>query len=173
MSATFGKVEEFDNSREDWLQYEERLGHFFVANSITDAAKKRAVLLTVIGPATYKLVRNLVSPKKPGEVEFDELVKTLSEHFSPAPSEIVQRFKFNSRIRKPGESVSVYVAELRALAADCNFNDTLDVMLRDRMVCGINDTTTQRRLLAESKLTFAKALELAAASRQLHATSKS
>ena len=161
MLATLGRIEEFDSSREEWPQYEERLGHFFTANGITEVTVKRATLLTVIGPATYKVLRNLVSPKKPGEVEFSELVKTLSEHFAPAPSEIVERFKFNSRIRKSGESVSTYVAELRALAANCNFKDTLDVMLRDRIVCGINDTATQKRLLAEPKLTFKKALDIA------------
>ena len=34
-------------------------------------------------------------------------------------------------------------------------------MLRDRLVCGINDETTQRLLLAESRLTYKKALEIA------------
>ena len=34
-------------------------------------------------------------------------------------------------------------------------------MLRDRLVCGLRDTRVQRRLLAEPKLMFAKALELA------------
>ena len=161
MAATLGKIEEFDGSKEEWPQYKERLGHLFSANDITEAAKKCAILLTVIGPATYKVLRNLVSPEKPGEVEFSELVKTLSEHFSPTPSKIVERFKFNSRIRKSEESVSTYVAELHALAANCNFKDTLDVMLRNRMVCGINDTATQKRLLAEPKLTFKKALDIA------------
>lgn len=33
-------------------------------------------------------------------------------------------------------------------------------MLRDRLVCGINDETMQRRLLAESNLTFEKALKM-------------
>jgi len=36
-------------------------------------------------------------------------------------------------------------------------------MLRDRLVCGINDPRLQRRLLAETDITFAKALELAQA----------
>ena len=31
----------------------------------------------------------------------------------------------------------------------------------DRLVCGMKDPVTQRRLLAESKLTLAKALEIA------------
>ena len=34
-------------------------------------------------------------------------------------------------------------------------------MLRDRLVCGINDETTQRLLLAEPNLTYKKALEIA------------
>ena len=32
-------------------------------------------------------------------------------------------------------------------------------MLRDRIVCGINDDTIQRRLLAECELSFKKAAE--------------
>ena len=53
-AGTLGRVEEFDGNKEDWPQYVERLGHFFVANGISEAAKKRAVFLSVIGPATYK-----------------------------------------------------------------------------------------------------------------------
>ena len=33
-------------------------------------------------------------------------------------------------------------------------------MLQDRLVCGVNDEQLQRRLLAEPKLTFKKAIEL-------------
>ena len=36
-------------------------------------------------------------------------------------------------------------------------------MLRDRLVCGINNTRIQQRLLTERSLTFAKALEIAQA----------
>ena len=41
-------------------------------------------------------------------------------------------------------------------------------MLRDWIVCGINDDTIQKRLLAEAKLTNTKALELCGDWRQLH-----
>ncbi len=64
--ATFGNVEAFDES-EDWLQYVERLEHYFVANDIADNGKKHAILLTVCGPKIYKLIRDLVSPAKPKE----------------------------------------------------------------------------------------------------------
>ena len=42
--GTLVRVEEFDG---DWQQYVERLGHFFLANGITDAAKQQAVFLSV------------------------------------------------------------------------------------------------------------------------------
>ena len=84
--ATLGKVDEY----EDWLI------HFFQANDIDDAGKKRTVLLFVVGPVTYKLLRNLLALAKPGQKTYDKLVMTLSAHYSPPPSEIIQRFKFQS-----------------------------------------------------------------------------
>jgi len=50
------------------------------------------------------------------------------------------------------------VSELRALAQYCNFGDTLDVILRDRTVCGINEQQIQKKLLAEKGLTFDEAM---------------
>ncbi len=50
----------------------------FIANGITDADKKGAVLLTISGPAaTYKLIR-----KKPAEKSFAELVAPVKTHYS-------------------------------------------------------------------------------------------
>ena len=55
------------------------------------------------------------------------------------------------------------MAEVRKLSEHCEFGESLNDMLRDRLVCGINDQRIQRRLLAEAKLTFTKAFELARA----------
>ena len=85
----------------------------------------------------------------------------MTQHFKPAPLEIVKRFKFHTRIRKPGESVSTFIDQLRSLAEFCNFGAVLEDMLRDRLVCGINDEAIQRRLLGESQLTYRKAMEIA------------
>ena len=159
--ATIGKIEEFDGTKENWQQYVERLGFFFAANGIDTAEKKRSVFLFVIGPSTYKILRNLVAPTHPGEKEYDVLVDLLSKHFKPTPSEIVERCKFHSRFRRPGESVATFVAELRSLSEFCNFGDTLEVMIRDRLVCGINDDAIQKRLLSEPDLTYSKSVEIA------------
>ena len=62
MAAMFRQMCEFDASRDDWTQFSEGLSHHFTANAITDAARKKDILLTVMGPATYKQLRSLVSP---------------------------------------------------------------------------------------------------------------
>ena len=49
----------------------------------------------------------------------------------------MQRFHFNSRVRISGKSVANYLPELRTLAQYCNFGETLENMLRDRLVVGI------------------------------------
>ncbi|XP_023809022.1 uncharacterized protein K02A2.6-like [Oryzias latipes] len=162
MAATVGSLIQFDSKEQSWEEYCEIMDHFFIANGIDDADKKRAVLLSSVGAQTYALMRNLLSPVKPGERSYQELVSLLKDHFHPKPSEITQRWKFNTRDRKHVESVGDYVAELRKLAQDCNFGDTLTVMLRDRLVCGINDRI-QRKLLAEEGLTFDRAFKMAVA----------
>lgn len=81
----------------------------------------------------------------------------------PKPSVILQYFKFGSRKQKPGESIATFVSDLQRLSEHCNFGDTLDDMLCDRIVCGIADGRLQRCLLMEPDLTLKKALQLAQA----------
>ena len=112
------------------------------------------------------MIRSLVAPKKVMEFLYSTILKKVKAHHSPHPSAIVQRFKFNVQQRKKGKFVSDYVAALRKLTEFCKFSETLQDMLQDRLVCGINDGRVQHRLLAESKLTYKKALEIAPASAQ-------
>eukprot|EP00731_Ephydatia_muelleri_P001691 Em0001g1691a len=53
-----GTIEEFDGATEDWTAYSERLEQYFVANDVDEAAKKRAILLSVCGASTYKTRQN-------------------------------------------------------------------------------------------------------------------
>ncbi len=53
--------------------------------------------------------------------------------------------------------------ELKHLAIHCDYGALLDNMLRDRLICSINEPRIQRRLLGESNITFQRVLELALA----------
>ena len=137
--------------------------HYFTANDVKTDEKRRAILLSVCGAHIYQLVRSLVSPEKPADKTFEEIVKLVRDHLTPPSSCIVRRFYFNSRFQKETETVGLFVAELRRLSEFCEFGGSLDEMLRNRLVCGLRDVRVQRRLFAEPKLTFTKAFELAQA----------
>ncbi|KAJ8023976.1 hypothetical protein HOLleu_36568 [Holothuria leucospilota] len=161
--AMIGTLQQYNSDIETWTEYIERMEHFFDANEIAENEKRKAVLLSSVGPKTYKLMKTLLSPATPRDKTFTELVKLVKEHECPKPSPIVQRFKFNSRKQKEGETVAEYVADLRRIAEYCEYGDKLEEMLRDRIVCGVKDIRTQRRLLSETTLDFKKALETAKA----------
>ena len=157
----FSRVSEFDPDKEEWPQYVKRLDHFFAANQVQDATLKREIFLSMLGPTTFKVLSNIVAPADPGEKTYKDLVAALKKHYNPEPAEVVQRLQFYARDRLPGESVSTFVSELRSIAIFCNFGETLDKMLRDRLVGGINNVRIRRRLLQEKHLDFVKALEIA------------
>jgi len=86
----------FSGDPTKWEDYVERLENYFVAHDIKTEVKKRAVLLSECGTAMYKLIRNLVVPQKPSEIEYKALLDKTKEHFSPTPSCIVEHYKFYS-----------------------------------------------------------------------------
>ena len=134
--ATYGKVKPFNPKADDWEVYEEQLRFYMVANNITDPAKKRSILLTVCGDHTFKLLRSLVPDGKldADDITYDSLVGLLKSHYKKKQSVVVHRFNFNTRARKPSESIADYIAALRELAMNCNFGskERLEEMLRDR-----------------------------------------
>ena len=78
----------FGDSRQNWRVRPDTgvvgLELYFVANGVTEAEQKRAVLLTVSGPSTYKLIRNLTAPEKPAEVAYSEIVALVKAHHTPS-----------------------------------------------------------------------------------------
>ncbi len=163
--ATHGSIGEFNATIEDWISYTERLEHYFTANGIAagHGETRRAILLSVCGPSTYQLIRNLVSPAKTSEKTYAQLVQLVKEHQQPTPSFIVQCYNFHTRVQQLNESISDFVAQLRKLSEHCRFGDQLDEMLRDRLVCGYRNKQLQCKLLTESELSYDKAFKLARA----------
>ena len=170
----FGRLEEFDCSSTDIDSYFERLHAFYRANNVRDSAKVD-VFLSVVGPKTYELLKSLIAPTLPSDKTIDELYQTLKRHVQPTDSVISRRARFYTRKQKDTESVTDFVAELKLLAAECEFDAFLDQALRDVFAIGIGDRETQRKLREAKQLTFAEAVEITLAresiSRELSGTS--
>uniref|UniRef100_A0AAV2JZJ6 Retrotransposon gag domain-containing protein n=1 Tax=Knipowitschia caucasica TaxID=637954 RepID=A0AAV2JZJ6_KNICA len=89
------------------------------------------------------------------------VVTILRDYYEPKPLVIAERFRYRKCVQKSGQTATEYAAELRQLAAKCDFGDRLDEALRDGFVSGVSSEACQRKLLSEDRLTFARAVELA------------
>ena len=81
--SLFGVVEDFDVKEGDFIEYIERLEHYFNANEVTDDEKKASILITVVGKDTYSILRSLVTPEKPADKGYVELKTILTNHLKP------------------------------------------------------------------------------------------
>ena len=162
MSHYLGSVGEYRESEEDFETYLSRVKLYFEANDIK-SEKQKSVFLTLLGPKGFGLAKTLCSPKTLDQCTMDDITKLLSNHYTPKVIVIYERYKFYSRNQEQGESIKDYVAKLRELAQPCSFQDSLDDMLRDRFVMGMSSAATQQNLLAETDLTFDKAVKVATA----------
>ena len=161
MASTRGHLPQFDGNASEWDVFAEQLTYYFVVNGIDDDKKKRAILLSACGTPTYKLLKTLVAPAELTSKSFAELVELAKEHYTPKPSVIMCRFKFNTSFRQEGEPMTQFITRLRDLASHCEYGASSKELIRDRLVCGVRDDTLQRTLLAVAKLSYEKAYELA------------
>ena len=161
MAAYVAPMQPFDvGSDESWTEYEEHFDNFLIANKITELDLKHANLLATIGSSGYKLLQSLCQNNTRNKT-YEELLKVMSDHLHPTPNVIAERYRFYKRDRKNGESVAMYVSELRKFSEHCQFGAQLNDYLHDRLVCGLNCERVQQKLLRMKDLTLESALDTA------------
>ena len=154
-SSFIGRVEEFIPGS-DWKHYVEKVEMFFEVNSVAED-KKVPTILTLMGNKMYALLRNIVSPGRPRELSFVDIVDNLAKHLDPKPIVIAERFKSHKAEQQESESIRDFLARLKKLAETCEFGGYREEAIRDRFVCGLKERTIQRKLLAVADLTLQKA----------------
>ena len=108
--ATLGTMESVSPGTEDWQAYSERFEQYMIANEIEDEKKIVAMFLTTIGSKTYNVLRDLLAPAELSEVKFQELVKTLKDHYEPKAIMIAEQFHFHKCKQHEGKGVAAYSA---------------------------------------------------------------
>ncbi|XP_049268953.1 uncharacterized protein K02A2.6-like [Rhipicephalus sanguineus] len=113
----YGRLEPFEGDRSAWPTYEEQVHMFFRAND-TPEEKQRGIFLASCGTQVFSLLLDLLKPATLHTKTLSELLTTLRSRFSPASSTLMERFRFNNRSSREGESLGQFVAAPRGL---CQF----------------------------------------------------
>ena len=99
-------------------------------------------MISVIGKKTHSTLRDLCSPENPKEKTFEALSEVVQQHFTPNRLEVAKSYRFHWCCQEENESVLVYSARLRHLAATCNFGEFMNCSLHSQFVCGIWNPAT-------------------------------
>ena len=93
--------------------YAERLLYYFEANSITDANRKKAVLLSVYRTETFSFLKDLITPNSLQDKTFNKQSQALEEHCNQAPSICVEGFNFYICPQQPNQTISDFIAHFK------------------------------------------------------------
>ncbi len=144
---------------DDWFVRMEAARAILEASS-GNALDSKTYLLAVMGKDALSLLKDLLSPDKVKDVDYDDIKAQLLKHLVRRRLEIAERFLFYNVTQDEGESVPLFFSRLKRAAEHCGFGSYLDDMLRDRLVLGCCSADARRKLLQTDGLTLSITLDV-------------
>jgi len=147
----------FDNP-DIWPKWKRRFEQYRVASGLSKEAEDRRVstLLYCLGEEAEDILAS-TDISYDHRKQYAEVFSKFDGLFRVRKNVIIERAKFNRRSQLADEPTEQFITSLYNLAADCNFGDLKDELIRDRIVVGIRDSTLSERLQMDSELTLEKA----------------
>lgn len=146
------------NSFNDWYT---RLKYFFKVNKVKDE-DKMAYFITLSGPVIFEEIKLLYPTGNFEEIPFDDLINKLKNRLDKIDPDLVQRYKFSTRVQQPDETTEDFVLALKLQAEFCGFENFKEVAVLDRIIAGLRDKNLRQKLLSEEKLKLASAEKIIA-----------
>ena len=64
----------------------------------------------------FSVILHIIMPEILQEITFSSFLAKEKTYFAPAPSEIIEIFKFQKRLRKPGETIADFLNDLKEIS---------------------------------------------------------
>ena len=150
----------------DWERFRSEWQNYEIATELEDAAEKKraAVFLACIGSAAHAVFRTFKFDTDADRGKIDKIIDSFKQYCIGEVNVTYERYLFHQRIQQPGECFDDFLADLRKMAKSCELGDLEDSLIRDRIVIGIRDDPTRRRLLQVKKLSLTDAVDACKAS---------
>lgn len=151
------------NLANNWKRFKRTWDNYAIISRLNrfDDEFKTATFLSCVGEDAMEIYEGMDFATEEDRTKLDIVVNKFQELCLGETNETYERFIFNNRQKKETETIDQYVTAVRTLTQTCNFCACLrDSLIRDRLVLGINDNTTQKKLLQDRKLTLARAIDI-------------
>ncbi|XP_068671039.1 uncharacterized protein [Montipora foliosa] len=117
-------------------------------------------LLYVAGSEALEVCNTFQWDADDDNKKVNKIMEKFERYCNPRKSLSFERHSFFSRNQLEGESIDANVTDLRNKASRCEFAGLKDGLIRDRIVCGVNNDTVRARLLRESELSLETCIDI-------------
>ena len=147
------------NIAENWRKWKLRWSLYAKASGADkqEEATQCAIFLHTIGEEALE-VYDTFSFTEEQKDKLVPIIEKFEAYCSPKKNTTYERYIFNSCTQN-GRTIDAFVTDLRSKAKTCEFGDLQDSLIRDRIVCGIDDNNTRERLRRNNALTLEKAID--------------
>ena len=147
-----------------WKRWLTRFEILLTALSVTDKARKKALLLHYAGDEVFTIYESFTAQQR-GEGddvndEYKTLVDSFNAHFTPKKNIDFETFKFHQCRQNEGETIDAFHTRLRLLAARCDFANE-DREIKAQILQGCTSSRLRKRALRDEKLTLTQLLDTA------------
>ncbi len=131
-----------------WINWQSDFEMFLTASGITDAKRKRALLLYQAGPRVREIFKQLTDT---GNDDDYEVAKAkLKEYFDPQKNRRYEVYRFRQAMENPDETLDEYHTRLRTMSATCEFND-VEFEIEQQIIIGGTSSKIRKRALRDPK----------------------
>ena len=152
-------------SAKRWKLWKQTWLNFAIVSKISTQGEEyqKALFLCTIGQSALEIFNAFQFSASEDPNKVDTIITKFDEYFMGDVNETYERFKFNQRNQEAGESFDAYLTALRNMTESCNFCTCpvmSDSLIRDRIVLGIRNEDSRKRLLQERKLDLKKCIDI-------------
>lgn len=163
----------------DWKRFRGQWTNYARAVKLEDEddARQAAIFLACIGSDAYELFETFQFDEDADRTKLTPIMTAFEAHCVGAINTVYERYVFYQRRQENGETFDAFLSDIRRLVKTCDFGAVEDSAIRDRIVMGIRDDATRKRLLQTRNVDLKGAIDICRASesatKQLRAMSKS
>ena len=156
------KLKTEGNLANNWKRFLRAWSSYEVASRVKEQDEKirAATLQACMGEDAQEIMDGLQFENETDRQDADKIIDVMKNYCLGETNETYERYIFFSRNQESEEKIDSYVAVLRNLVKTCSFQNLEEGLLRDRIVMGIRDNGTRKKLLTISKLELKKCIEI-------------
>ena len=127
--------------------------------SLLPVSEQRSALLAFLSDDWSRIIRYQLAVSS--EADLTAMLDAMQKYLREQRNVVLDRREFDLRRQEPGETFDDFVCALREIAGFCDFCETcVDIRLRDRIISGIRDEETLKRLLEINDISLEKTIDI-------------